>query len=1069
MKISLNYYPYIKTDFKGKNNLHVNNVLVNDVFERSDISFGKSNKNMPKRTLVENLGFSNEQADIIISCGFNNGQYYQKIKILLEQGHEFDSAIKILKNISNDIKITKDESAEETIKKYYLKTLKDIERYEALSQDSELDIIDKISIIAYGLNDDEIERFKALKSFPLESYEMLLAVKFGLDDNELNLYFRNRNHFNLSPDELMICTKENFNDVQIHEFEQIKSENRNFKDETVRKTGGQQSYPASYVVACIKNGKTVEDIKKANRISELTKFGISALMMEECLNMGDLEYLKFKENLLKTRDFFLALLLAKVPDDKQDDYLSYIQNGDITYLAACKANMDCGKIEKLNLYLSQGKDIAMAVALAELDENQFKEFKKFFSICKNEYFAIALLSFSKEQQDEYFSLLAEGVANNKAFLRVLLKNDSVYHDDISKKIFSTDMVQNILPQVLSQISQKQFCDLVALKLLEVSSSNFEKSLQTFLLSDIYDKIAQYKFDVQEINLYQDLKQTLSQEISFQIVDACKDLNMLEEFKAWLESNRIVLQDDDEETKRKQINDFLVRLDNDFLLPNFKNASQDCLNSAKSFYVEIYKYRVQAKEVSSNNEASNKTNEPYFCDVIFAKLREKNCNELVSLGLSYGLSKLIFDKYMKSVVDDSDAEFNKKYFFEHCSKNRKVAFLVKQGINILYAIEIAKLPDDKFYKFLDENNLNFNQQLISDKHCNLDTLYSESLENISNDFWYKTLAGCEEETFNIIHQTIKGINQNSLELTEVGYWDSGVKLCQGVVGGKLILVVKKNEDPLYVAYNGAIAPVKQPRQCDSVQFSAWGNIESRKQAQVLAKAASSFPFELFDEQGVCIIGKNAPEFDVKQTNDKDIQGHYCDIFFDLKKEGNLNVQEILKLMPKDCMLSISPYIQDGGMLYSIVCEWFSVDNTRWQIEVHSQDMNWHGDNEWIFRFGKEEKNGKKKYFRIAKDNSSYDFNGEFSGDDAHIRIDSPLQKDDLLNSVQFQKKIRKKSVDLYTDFEIGKIIDKLGISGRNQTEKKYNLVDYCLKNPLVFAKYKDEILKLRANLGMVELI
>lgn len=129
------------------------------------------------------------------------------------------------------------------------------------------------------------------------------------------------------------------------------------------------------------------------------------------------------------------------------------------------------------------------------------------------------------------------------------------------------------------------------------------------------------------------------------------------------------------------------------------------------------------------------------------------------------------------------------------------------------------------------------------------------------------------------------------------------------------------------------------------------------------------------------------------------------------------------MPKDSLLSINPYIQSGdiNMLYSIVCEWFSKEGTRWQLEIHSQNLDWNNDKNWILRLHKE-KNNNKEYFQFTNSNIGYDLNGEKYSEDAHIKINSPLNDDNLINNVEFQTIIRQISTIQHEKHN--KIISKL---------------------------------------------
>ena len=139
-----------------------------------------------------------------------------------------------------------------------------------------------------------------------------------------------------------------------------------------------------------------------------------------------------------------------------------------------------------------------------------------------------------------------------------------------------------------------------------------------------------------------------------------------------------------------------------------------------------------------------------------------------------------------------------------------------------------------------------------------------------------------------------------------------------------------------------------------------------------------------------------------------------------------------------------------------------------MEIHSQDSKSNNDEKWIFRHHKQTENG-CQYFQFVDNKVGFNFNGGTLDGNAHIKIPTPLEEDDLLNNVEFQTIIKQISIQQYKDFGIDKIAKDLEVGGQNNEEKIQNIINHCLKNPLDFAKYKDVVLKLRANLGMIELV
>lgn len=414
------------------------------------------------------------------------------------------------------------------------------------------------------------------------------------------------------------------------------------------------------------------------------------------------------------------------------------------------------------------------------------------------------------------------------------------------------------------------------------------------------------------------------------------------------------------------------------------------------------------------------------------------------------------------------------------------------------------------------SITFRQLMFIVQNTTLKSLKPELLERLPEDFWYKITMGCEKEAHDIIQKAIfellliqenkessfklspvrtlkmqlqkagqgynsicyiKGkdytLDQNgNFELKQAQTTPFKINLQQGLIYDKSVLVINDlASSNRYVSYNGAIAKVTAPTKHDCKQFEKWGNLLPEIQGKILAQAATEFVFNLFDEEGNCILGTD--EYNIKDKTDKQISQYYSDKFLELKTENKLTAQNILKLVPQDCMLSINPYVTDGQILFSIVAEWYSKENSKWQLEVHSQDINWvdtQDSTKWILRLHKN-KNNEYKCFQFQADGSC-NFDGNFSGEnskDSHIKIPSPIN-DVLLNNVEFQNIIKQISSQLHKSQEISTIAKTLGIPTDNDPNNTIqNIINHCLKNPIDFARYKDLIIKLRANLGMANII
>ena len=197
------------------------------------------------------------------------------------------------------------------------------------------------------------------------------------------------------------------------------------------------------------------------------------------------------------------------------------------------------------------------------------------------------------------------------------------------------------------------------------------------------------------------------------------------------------------------------------------------------------------------------------------------------------------------------------------------------------------------------------------------------------------------------------------------------------------------------------------------------------------------------------------------------------------------------MPKDCMLSVNPYIEDKELLYAVVAEWFSKDENgnehKWQLEIHSPNIKHNDDGKWVFRLhkdlGKEEETEQKdtnpetkeagknrRYFQFVDE--GYNFEGVYAGEGceaSHVPISSPFEEKDLLNNLEFQKSMRLISTKLCDNLSISSIAAELGIKPSDPTEATMQkIVDHCLRNVSDFAKYKDDVLKMRAALGCCDL-
>ena len=138
------------------------------------------------------------------------------------------------------------------------------------------------------------------------------------------------------------------------------------------------------------------------------------------------------------------------------------------------------------------------------------------------------------------------------------------------------------------------------------------------------------------------------------------------------------------------------------------------------------------------------------------------------------------------------------------------------------------------------------------------------------------------------------------------------------------------------------------------------------------------------------------------------------------------------MPEDAILQINPYSTKDGtaeILYSISTEWESSDKVKWQLRIHSTDIehyknskNKNENTDWILRIahqkGESPASHMLSYF-IEKDGEFVD-EGEYLGEESHIQIPQKSIKDDnLLSNLHFQKIIREISSQICKDEKIKK--------------------------------------------------
>lgn len=253
-----------------------------------------------------------------------------------------------------------------------------------------------------------------------------------------------------------------------------------------------------------------------------------------------------------------------------------------------------------------------------------------------------------------------------------------------------------------------------------------------------------------------------------------------------------------------------------------------------------------------------------------------------------------------------------------------------------------------------------------------------------------------------------------------------------IEGKSAIIIKDlaPNGGYYIAHNGAVTKLNNLRQIDKdrLTLSLFGfDKYSLSQRKIYADAAERFPVRIIDNNSECIIGKGIPELEIKpisilggnKTNHQFVS-YYQQVLKTLKNNGELTVQNILRIMPRFSALQINPYTtsKNGKMLYSISSEWISKDGVKWQLRTHSTDLGHYtnsGTNaensDWIFRIGHEE-NGIAKFFEWNEAEKKFVDTGDFTGQASHIQIPNlPFESGNLLNNIHFQNIMRQISTNI----------------------------------------------------------
>ncbi len=1011
--------------------------------------------------------------------------------------------------------------------------INDTERYKHLCKLG-LEKYEALLATKLGLNDNEINTYFDKKNkgieLDIQEDELMFCIKNGVNNDEQFTRFAQLKNRKRSFQNETVRKK---GDVQPYPIEYIThciKEGKTDSDiEREDRLIELMDYKFTNEMLAIILNLSIEDYKKfLQNFSDIKNVKVALKFAK----FTDEQRIRFKKLLDKKYDEDSALTLAILTDKQIEKFETLVKNGKNARFAYWLATFTEERQERYDKLINEGLDNMPALYLSGLTEEQYNRYKTLLNKHKDEGNAAILSTLTEEQSEKYIKLRDEGVSSEIATELVKLteeqykrykciKNNGVdkrtildivrlkEQEYIRYKRFIKDGEDKSYAYSFSKFSELEYekyknlvkkgiDKLIAIELAVLTEEQIERYLLYINEGETcYNALNIAKLTNEQYKAYQSLlKEFVNESAAINIAKLSAE--QYERFRT------LIMNGTDDHTAQK-----IARLTKDQyeiykIFLNESEVSNLALDLAKLTEEQRERYKILVSKGEDNYNAikfSKLTNNQY-----------KRYKNLIKIG------KNEFDAYDLACLTEEQynlfqARINNGFDIEtaiHIAQlteeqgNRYIE-LVKSGEDKSFAYLVATLTDELYERYKKiPIQISDIQAIALAKTTNLTSVTPELIEKLPEDFWYLTSMGCEKEASEIIHKAIESMllreenndfvlsplrnieirtplvnyssnysyNQNNGDFSLSGTQSFSVNLSQGYISQKPLLVIKdKNSSNQYISYNGAIAQVKEINEHDSEQFRIWGNLSPQKQSKILSKAADEFIFNIFDEEGNCIIGQNSPKFNTKEKTDSEIEQYYAQKLLELKNRNELTPQNILKLMPKNCMLTISPYIQGGNILYAIVTEWFSKNGNRWQMEIHSQDLKYNNDEKWIFRLHKATNDGNKHYFKFAENENGYDFNGEFNGEDAHIKINTPLEDNNLLNNVAFQAIITLISAKLCKDFAINKVAEKIGVTveENNSFATMGNIVKHCLKNVKDFANNKDQITKMRVALGKIRLV
>lgn len=389
-----------------------------------------------------------------------------------------------------------------------------------------------------------------------------------------------------------------------------------------------------------------------------------------------------------------------------------------------------------------------------------------------------------------------------------------------------------------------------------------------------------------------------------------------------------------------------------------------------------------------------------------------------------------------------------------------------------------------------------------------------------DAWYNAHANTDEKTFKVLNKCVEdflGVNKTT---TGISNADIDIKSAvrnitkpqAGIVvypaselefdQSSSILKYKGNEsfevkvvattiegshavlflddDRAYVAYKGGIVQIKEPFVVNSAtgeSLKPYATIDRDKQKKALIDAVKYFPVNILDDDGKVVIGQGLTGVSSYKGSKKDTEStkdYYGGLFASLRANGDLNMENILRIIPIDANISINPCITDGGnILYSISSEWTDSEGTAWELRVHSADLIYNdGDAKWITRCGYRQATASDTKY-LFEDNQGVingDFNGTYNGKDSHIRIDTPIEDEDsLLKNIHFLNIAHQISLNIEEVDLLKKLCSNMSIAYYNGDTYRNirTILEKAFENPTMYAQNKLEIDEVRRLYGYIE--